>query len=163
MAGMDAWPWVFIWPPSEAAKHAMDVHRPKLVSLVLGARAAAARNTRSSGITVAPVTEHAEQQPPLLYLIQRLQPHHTLVVVLQAVGGAAGNMICVHNVVAASATVGLTDREGDLIRKTLITMAYYVVQAGLIGMALIGGGLWWAAAVAWAAIVVGAMRASHGR
>ena len=87
----------------------------------------------------------------------------TVVVVLQAVGGAAGNMICVHNVVAASATVGLTDREGDLIRKTLITMAYYVVQAGLIGMALIGGGLWWAAAVAWAAIVVGAMRASHGR
>ena len=72
-------------------------------------------------------------------------------------------MICVHNVVAASATVGLSDREGDLIRKTLITMAYYVVQAGLIGMALIGGGLWWAAAVAWAAIVVGAMRASHGR
>ncbi|WP_111559814.1 L-lactate permease [Paracoccus sediminilitoris] len=87
----------------------------------------------------------------------------TVVVVLQAVGGAAGNMICVHNVVAASATVGLTDREGDLIRKTLITMAYYVVQAGLIGMALIGGGLWWAAAVAWAAIVVGAMRASRGR
>ena len=87
----------------------------------------------------------------------------TVVVVLQAVGGAAGNMICVHNVVAASATVGLTDREGDLIRKTLITMAYYVVQAGLIGMALIGGGLWWAAAVVWAAVVVGAMRANRAR
>ena len=63
----------------------------------------------------------------------------TIVVALQAVGGAAGNMICVHNVVAASATVGLTDREGDLIRKTLITMAYYVVQAGLIGMGFIQG------------------------
>ncbi|CAM3408261.1 L-lactate permease [Paracoccus nototheniae] len=87
----------------------------------------------------------------------------TTVVVLQAVGGAAGNMVCVHNVVAASAVVGLTDREGDIIRKTLITMAYYVVQAGLIGMALIGGGLWWAAALVWAAVVLGAMRANRGR
>lgn len=78
----------------------------------------------------------------------------TVVVTLQAVGGAAGNMICVHNVVAASATVGLTDREGDLIRKTLITMVYYVVQAGLIGMGLIYGGLWWGAAVVWAAVVI---------
>ena len=78
----------------------------------------------------------------------------TTVVALQAVGGAAGNMICVHNVVAASATVGLTDREGDLIRKTLITMAYYVVQAGLLGMALINGGLWWAAALVWALVVI---------
>ena len=82
----------------------------------------------------------------------------TAVVALQAVGGAAGNMICVHNVVAASATVGLTDREGDLIRKTLITMGYYVVQAGLIGMGLIQGGLWWAAAVVWALAVIGGMR-----
>lgn len=59
------------------------------------------------------------------------------VVALQAVGGAAGNMITVHNVVAASATVGLIGREGDLIRKTLIPMTYYVIGAGLIGLALI--------------------------
>ncbi len=85
----------------------------------------------------------------------------TIVVALQAVGGAAGNMICVHNVVAASATVGLADREGDLIRKTLITMAYYVVQAGLIGMALIAGGLWWLAAAIWAIVVIVAMRANR--
>lgn len=85
----------------------------------------------------------------------------TVVVVLQAVGGAAGNMVCVHNVVAASAVVGLTDREGDIIRKTLITMAYYVVQAGLVGMALIAGGLWWLAAVIWAVVVIAAMRANR--
>lgn len=87
----------------------------------------------------------------------------TTVVVLQAVGGAAGNMICVHNVVAASATVGLVDREGDLIRKTLITMVYYVVQAGLVGMALINGGLWWAAAVVWALVVIGGMGTNRAR
>jgi len=55
------------------------------------------------------------------------------VVALQAVGGAAGNMICVHNVVAASATVGLLGREGALIRKTLIPTAYYLLAAGAIG------------------------------
>ncbi|MEX2524322.1 MAG: L-lactate permease [Gammaproteobacteria bacterium] len=68
-----------------------------------------------------------------------------VVVALQAVGGAAGNMICVHNVVAASATVGLIGREGDLIRKTLIPMAYYVLAAGALGMALVttGVNLWY--------------------
>jgi lactate permease len=55
------------------------------------------------------------------------------VVALQAVGGAAGNMICVHNVVAASATVGLLGREGALIRKTLIPTAYYLLAAAAIG------------------------------
>jgi len=55
------------------------------------------------------------------------------IVALQAVGGAAGNMICVHNVVAASATVGLLGQEGALIRKTLIPTAYYLVAAGAIG------------------------------
>jgi lactate permease len=85
-----------------------------------------------------------------------------LVVTLQAVGGAAGNMICVHNVVAASATVGLVNREGDLIRMALLPMVYYVVQAGLIGMALIAGGLnlWWAGAVVWPIICLLAMRSA---
>lgn len=63
----------------------------------------------------------------------------SVVVALQAVGGAAGNMITVHNVVAAAATVGLVGREGDLIRKTLIPMAYYVVAAGVMGLAIIYG------------------------
>lgn len=61
------------------------------------------------------------------------------VVALQAVGGAGGNMIAVHNVVAAAATVGLIGREGDLIRKTLIPMTYYLVAAGLLGLFLIYG------------------------
>ncbi|MCL9970297.1 L-lactate permease [Anoxybacillus kestanbolensis] len=63
-----------------------------------------------------------------------------VVVALQAVGGAAGNMICVHNVVAASATVGLVGQEGSLIRKALIPMTYYILAAGMLGMGLIVGG-----------------------
>jgi len=60
-----------------------------------------------------------------------------LIVALQAVGGAAGNMICVHNVVAASAVVGLLGREGLLIRKTLIPMTYYLLAAAIIGIVML--------------------------
>ncbi|PFG40795.1 lactate permease [Georgenia soli] len=61
------------------------------------------------------------------------------VVAIQAVGGAAGNMVAVHNVVAAAATVGLLGREGDLIRKTIIPMTYYCLAAGSIGYMWIFG------------------------
>jgi len=60
-----------------------------------------------------------------------------VIVALQAVGGAAGNMICVHNVVAASAVVGLLGREGLLIRKTLIPMTYYLIVAAIIGIIML--------------------------
>lgn len=59
-----------------------------------------------------------------------------VIVALQAVGGAAGNMICVHNVVAASAVVGLLGKEGLLIRKTIIPMLYYLAMAAIIGFFL---------------------------
>jgi lactate permease len=61
------------------------------------------------------------------------------IVALQAVGGAAGNTICVHNVVAASAVVGLSGREGTVIRKTLIVFAYYATFTGALGYAIV----WW--------------------
>jgi lactate permease len=57
-----------------------------------------------------------------------------LLVAAQSVGAAAGNMIAIHNVVAASATVGLLGREGDTLRKTIIPMIYYVLFAGLLVM-----------------------------
>jgi lactate permease len=60
-----------------------------------------------------------------------------VIVALQAVGGAAGNMICIHNVVAASAVVGLLGKEGLLIRKTIIPMTYYLVAAGCLGFLLV--------------------------
>jgi len=60
-----------------------------------------------------------------------------VIVALQAVGGAAGNMICVHNVVAASAVVGLLGKEGFLIRKTLIPMIYYLIVAAIVGVVML--------------------------
>ena len=59
------------------------------------------------------------------------------IVALQAVGGAAGNMICVHNVVAASAVVGLLGREGAVIRRTLVPFVYYALVPGALGYAIL--------------------------
>lgn len=61
------------------------------------------------------------------------------VVATQAVGGAGGNPVAIHNIVAASATVGLLGREGDLIRKTVLVTIYYCLAAGSIGYILIHG------------------------
>lgn len=61
------------------------------------------------------------------------------VVATQAVGGAGGNPVAIHNIVAASATVGLLGREGDLIRKTALVTAYYCLTAGVIGYFMIYG------------------------
>jgi lactate permease len=57
-----------------------------------------------------------------------------VVIAAQAVGAAAGNMIAIHNVVAASATVGLLGQEGATLRKTILPTMYYVVFTGIIAM-----------------------------
>ena len=66
-----------------------------------------------------------------------------LMVAGQSVGAAAGNMIAIHNVVAASATVGLLGREGTTLRMTIIPTIYYVILAGtllMISLYMIGIG-----------------------
>ncbi len=68
---------------------------------------------------------------------QRIGVDPTWVVALQAVGGAAGNMICVHNVVAASAVVGLLGKEGLVIRKTLLPFIYYALLVGAVGYSIV--------------------------
>jgi lactate permease len=70
---------------------------------------------------------------------QTLSISSAAVVSLQAVGAAAGNMIAIHNVVAASATVGLLGREGAILRKTAIPTFYYIVATGVIGLVIIYG------------------------
>ncbi|PKH85802.1 L-lactate permease [Colwellia sp. Bg11-28] len=57
-----------------------------------------------------------------------------LLVALQAIGAAAGNMIAIHNVVAASATVGLLGQEGRTLRKTILPTIYYVIAVGVLGL-----------------------------
>ncbi len=68
---------------------------------------------------------------------ERIAVDPTWIVALQAVGGAAGNMICVHNVVAASAVVGLLGKEGAVIRMTILPFVYYALLPGSVGYFLV--------------------------
>lgn len=63
----------------------------------------------------------------------KLHLDNVLIVSLQAVGAAAGNMIAIHNVVAAATVVGMTGKEGAVLRKTILPTLYYFIAAGLIG------------------------------
>ena len=60
----------------------------------------------------------------------------TVVVSLQNVGGGLGNMVSVLNVAAICGVVGITGREGDLLRKAVVPMALFALFAGLFGMLL---------------------------
>jgi lactate permease len=59
---------------------------------------------------------------------------HQIIIALQAVGGAMVNMISLHNVVAASATVGLVGVEGIIIRRNLFPMLLYGIIIGTAGL-----------------------------
>ncbi|MFO8113977.1 MAG: L-lactate permease [Halorubrum sp.] len=60
----------------------------------------------------------------------------TVVVSLQNVGGGLGNMVSVLNVAAICGVVGITGREGDLLRKAIVPMTLFALFAGLFGMLL---------------------------
>ncbi|MCQ2174340.1 MAG: L-lactate permease [Bacteroidales bacterium] len=63
-------------------------------------------------------------------LIVDLSP--VLVVALQNIGGAAGNMICVNNVVAVCATTGTAGNEGRIIRTNLLPCLFYCIIAVVV-------------------------------
>jgi lactate permease len=56
---------------------------------------------------------------------------------LQGVGAAAGNMICVHNVVAVLTTVGLVGHEGKVIRNNIKIAIGYALLAGLMTIIIV--------------------------
>lgn len=60
-----------------------------------------------------------------------------IILALQGVGGATGNMIAVHNVVAACTVAGILGQEGKIIRYNLLPTIIYALATGLLGMALI--------------------------
>lgn len=65
---------------------------------------------------------------------ENLRMSPSFIVALQAVGAAAGNMIAVHNVVAAASVVGMLGKEGLVLRKTIIPTIYYLFVIGILGL-----------------------------
>ena len=64
-----------------------------------------------------------------------------LMVVLQVVGGAVGNMVCVNNIVAVSATVGLQGAEGTIIRRNIGPCLVYSLLVALFVAGLVALGV----------------------
>ena len=54
------------------------------------------------------------------------------IVSMQCVGAAVGNMVCINNAVAASATIGTVGKEGKLIKINAIPMLIYTLATALI-------------------------------
>lgn len=68
---------------------------------------------------------------------EQLEISRTITVALTNVGGAIGNMICVHNIIAATATVGLVGAEGLLIKRNLLPMTILGIAVGIIGLVVV--------------------------
>ncbi|TVR42114.1 MAG: L-lactate permease [Bacteroidia bacterium] len=66
----------------------------------------------------------------------------TIAMSLQNMGGGVGNMIGVHNIIAACATVGLAGSEGELLKKNIIPVVIMGLLGGIVGSILIYSGIW---------------------
>jgi len=52
----------------------------------------------------------------------------------QGFGAAVGNIVCPHNIIAAGATVNLTGKEGEVLRRTLGVALLYALLGGLLAL-----------------------------
>ncbi|MDR1590617.1 MAG: L-lactate permease [Puniceicoccales bacterium] len=60
-----------------------------------------------------------------------------VILAAQGAGGAMGHMICVHNIVAVCAVLGLSNLEGDIIKKTFWPFLLYGLSVGIVAYILI--------------------------
>lgn len=67
----------------------------------------------------------------------QVQLDQSVILASQVMGAAIGNMICVHNVVAASSVVGLENQEGMIIKKTIIPALIYATIVAFIGFIIL--------------------------
>mgnify|MGYP000666391050 CR=1 FL=1 len=61
----------------------------------------------------------------------------SIVVAIQNVGGGIGNMVSVQNIAAICGVVGITGREGDILRKVIIPTTIFALFAGAVGTILV--------------------------
>jgi lactate permease len=66
-------------------------------------------------------------------IASRMGLERTTVLALQSVGGAMGNMVAIHNVVAVCSVLGLRNVEGEILKKTFGPMLLYGGIAALFG------------------------------
>ncbi|MEG3766707.1 L-lactate permease [Alteromonas sp. 14N.309.X.WAT.G.H12] len=59
-----------------------------------------------------------------------------LVLALQSVGAAMGNMVCINNIIAVSAILGIHHKEGFILKKTILPLLVYGGVAALMAIVL---------------------------
>ena len=65
-------------------------------------------------------------------IAQTLNLSQTTILALQSVGGAMGNMVCINNIVAVCSIVGILDKEGYILKRTVIPMFVYGLIAAFV-------------------------------
>lgn len=60
-----------------------------------------------------------------------------LILALQSVGGAMGNMVCINNIIAVCSVLGIDKAEGRIIKTTAVPMFIYGVIAALVAYLVI--------------------------
>ena len=59
-----------------------------------------------------------------------------LVLSLQSVGAAMGNMVCINNIIAVSAILGIKNQEGKMIKQTIKPMLVFALIAGILSQVM---------------------------
>lgn len=65
-------------------------------------------------------------------IAQSLNLNRTTILAMQSVGGAMGNMVCINNIVAVASVLALGNKEGYILKRTVIPMMVYGIIAGII-------------------------------
>ncbi|MCK5608483.1 L-lactate permease [Candidatus Pacearchaeota archaeon] len=60
----------------------------------------------------------------------------TTILAMQSVGGAMGNMVCINNIVAVCSVLGLKQKDGFILKRTVLPMILYGLIAAVIGLFL---------------------------
>lgn len=81
-----------------------------------------------SNLTFGPIQDSIAAQ---------LSQDRTTILALQSVGGAMGNMVAIHNIVAVSSVLGLVNREGEILRQTVGPMLLYGAIAAVASLWLV--------------------------
>jgi lactate permease len=81
-----------------------------------------------SNLTFGPIQDSIAAQ---------LSQDRTTILALQSVGGAMGNMVAIHNIVAVSSVLGLTNKEGEVLRRTVGPMLIYGAIAAVASLWLV--------------------------
>ena len=80
-----------------------------------------------SNLTFGPIQDSIATQ---------LGQNRTNLLALQSVGAAMGNMVAIHNIVAVGSVLGLENKEGEILRQTVLPMLLYGVIAAVASLFL---------------------------